>query len=233
MRPSAFTIAIAAGLIAFLLARTTSYIAAPAARAFLARRARPVLEMVFAVSLLLAALLGLFGSVPGDTRISLAIVIAVVVWALRDVIVDISAGWIVRLEGSVEPGRWIRLGSGIEGRVSRVGVRSVMIETAGGDQVRIRHREFIEQPVTSADAATGARAYTFTLEVPRTRPLAPLLESIPAAALTSPWSSTARPPEVSVRAETDENYIIDVTAWALDPTFAPEIEAAVRKSVSR
>jgi small-conductance mechanosensitive channel len=232
MRPSLFAVAVAAGLIAVILARITSFIAAPAARAFLARRARPAAEMIFAVSLLLASLLRLFDGVPGDTRVALAIIIGVLAWALRDVVVDVAAGWIVRMEGSVEAGRWIQLGSGVEGRVRRVGFQSCLIETAAGDQVRVRHRDFIEQPVTSADAAAGARAYTFTLEVPRSRPLAPLLVEIPAAALTSPWSSTARPPEVSVRAETGDNYIIDVTAWALDPTFAPEIEAAVRKALT-
>lgn len=233
MRPTMLGVAMTAGLLAFVLARITPYIGSAAARTFIARRARPWSEIVFVGSATMWALTRLLLYQSSDSRIAFAIVIAAIVWALHATIADVVAGWVVRMEGSVEAGRWIRLRGHIEGRVHGVGVRSALVETSTGDQVRVPLRDIAANPVTTADAAAGARAYTFTLEIPRTRPLAPLLAEIPAAALTSPWSSTVRPPEVDVRSETGDHYVIDVTAWALDPTFAPEIEAAVRQAVLR
>lgn len=232
MRPSLLEIAVIAGVIAFVLARIVPYIGSPVVRTWLARRARPLVEITFSASAALVGLLRLFRTQPPDTRLAIAVVIASVVWALHPLIADVVAGWIVRMEGSVESGRWVRLPGIVEGRVRRVGVRSALVETSTGDHVRVPLRDIAARPVMTADSAAGARAHTFTLEIPRTRPLAPLLAEIPAAALTSPWSSTVRPPEVDVRSETETHYIIDVTAWALDPTFASEIEAAVREAVA-
>ena len=65
--------------------------------------------------------------------------------------------------------------------------------------------------------------------MPRTRPIERILEEIPAAALVSPWASTRRPPEVRLRAETDQAYVIEVTAHAIDARFAPQIEADIRE----
>lgn len=231
MWPSLAAVSIIALLAAILSARLGPYIASPAARSFLARRARPLTEIIFVVSATLFALLRLFEPQPPDTRLALAIVIAALAWALHALIEDVVASWVVRMEGSIEAGRWIRMPGVVDGRVRRVGIRSAVIEDAGGDQVRVPLRDLVARSVTTADAAGGARAHTFTLEIAKTRALAPLLEAIPAAALTSPWSSTARPPEVDVRSETDDHYVIDVTTWALDPAFAPEIEAAVRRSI--
>ncbi|HUF67474.1 MAG TPA: mechanosensitive ion channel domain-containing protein [Longimicrobiales bacterium] len=233
MRPSLLAVALAAGFIAILLARVTPYIGSPAARRFIIRRALPFAEIVFALAATLYAMTRLFGAQPPETRIAMAIVIGAIAWALHALIADVVSGWVVRMEGGVEPGRWVRLPGLVDGRVRHVGFRSVLIETATGDQVRVPLRDVAVRPVTTADTAAGARAHTFTIEIPRTRPLAPLLTEIPAAALTSPWSSTVRLPEIDVRSETDTHYIIEVTAWALDPTFAPEIEAAVRQAINR
>jgi small-conductance mechanosensitive channel len=230
--PSLLDIAIIAGVLAFLLARVVPYIGSPAARMWLARRARPLSEILFVASATLYGLLRLFRTQLPDTRLAIALVIAAVVWALHALIADVVAGWVVRMEGTVEAGRWVRLPGIAEGRVRKVGVRSTLIETSTGDQVRVPLRDIAARPVTTADTAAGARAHTFTLEIPRSRPLAPLLARIPALAMTSPWSSTVRPPEVDVRSETESHYIIDVTVWALDPVFAPEIEAAVREAVA-
>jgi hypothetical protein len=51
MRPSLLDIAIVAGVLAFLLARVVPYIGSPAARTWLARRARPLSEILFVASI--------------------------------------------------------------------------------------------------------------------------------------------------------------------------------------
>ena len=223
--------ALVAGLAAFLIARATAFIGSRGVRAFLNRRARPLAEIVFTISATMAVLLWLLGSQEPDTRLALGIAVAAVIWTMRPMIEDMTSGWAVRMEGLVETGRWISLGGVAEGRVHTVGLRAVVVETASGDRVRIPLREFAAHAVTSADTSSASRAHSFTLEIRRPRPLAPLLAEIPAAALTSPWSSTTRQPEVKVRSETETHYIIDVTTWALDPSFAANIESAVRQSV--
>jgi hypothetical protein len=79
------------------------------------------------------------------------------------------------------------------------------------------------------EGASASRSHSFTLTVPRTRTIERILDEIPAAALVSPWASTTRLPEVRLRAETDESYVLAVTVHALDARFAPQVEADIRK----
>lgn len=231
MMPPLIMTALLAGIAAFLFARATVFIESRAVRSFLTRRAQPLAEIVFFISATMAVLLWLLRGQDPDTRFALGIIVAAIIWTVRPMIEDVTSGWFVRMEGLVETGRWVGLAGLAEGRVQKVGFRAVVVETARGDMVRIPLRQFAAHPVTSADTSSSSRAHSFTLEIRRTRPLAPLLAEIPAAAMTSPWSSTTRPPEVTVRAETETHYIIDVTTWALDPSFAADIEAAVRETV--
>ena len=224
--------AIASASASLLLRWLAPFIVSRTVRRFFARRAIPVLEAIALIAGPLAAILTLFAELAPESRTAVALLVAVAVWSLRSLIEDLVASLLVRMEGTVEVGHWIRARGVAEGRVLRVGYRSAVVESATGDTVRVPLRELANRSVVVVRGATAARAHTFTLDVPKTRPLAPVLNEIPAMILTSPWASITRPPDVALRAETESHYRIDVTAYSIDPAFASDIESFVRRAIT-
>jgi small-conductance mechanosensitive channel len=149
-------------------------------------------------------------------------------WTARSAIEDFVAGSLLRMEGGVERGR--RFGAaGVSGRIARMGYRSLEVEADDGSTIRLPWRNVARGAVRFGQGAAPVQAHSFTIAVPRTRPIERVLEEIPAAALGSPWASTTRLPEVRLQAESDQSYVLEVTAHALDARFAPQIEADIRE----
>jgi len=225
-------VAIAAAGASLLLRWLAPLIVSRTVRRFITRRAIPVLEATTLIAAPIAAVMTLFAELAPESRTAMGLLLAVGVWSLRSLIEDLVASLLVRMEGTVEVGHWIRARGAAEGRVLRVGYRTAVIESAGGDTVCVPLRELANRSVVVVRGATAARAHTFTLDVPKTRPLAPVLNEIPATILTSPWASITRPPDVALRTETDSHYRIDVTAYSIDPAFASDIESFVRRAIT-
>lgn len=219
---------VAAGL---LLRRVENYLPSRRARGMVRRWVVPALELSAGACAAGWTLDELVRSRSGTAGLALAALFLVMIWIGRSVFGDFVAGVFVRMEGTIEPGRRITVGP-VEGRVSKLGYRSVAIEADDGSTFRVPWRTIAAEAVRLGEAGAAVRSYSFTISVPRTRPIERVLEDIPAAALTSPWASTTQMPEVRLQAETGESYVLRITAHALDARFAPQIEAAIRERLS-
>jgi len=224
---------VAAGLAAAIpaLRWSSGLLRSGRARVIVRRRVIPALELAFAVtvSFWIIALATVRLSPAG--LVALGAVLAAIGWAGRAAIDDFGSGIALRMEGAVEPERWVRIGT-TEGIVRRVGYRTVEIESDNGERVRYPFSR-LARDVIVADAGMGPRAHGFVLEVPKDRPLGRLLADVPAAALLSPWSSTTRPAVVELRAETATHYVLDVTAYSIDPAYNSQIELTTRHQLDR
>ena len=217
----------AAGL---FLRRLENYLPSRRARGIVRRWMVPALELFAGASAAGWTLEELVGNRSGNTGLAFAALFLLLIWIGRSVFGDFVTGVFVRMEGTIEPGRRMAVG-GVEGRVSRLGYRSVAVEADDGSTFRVPWRTIAAEAVRLGEAGAAVRSHSFTLAVPRSRPIERVLEDIPAAALTSPWASTTIMPEVRLLSETEESYVLRVTAHALDARFAPQIEAAIREKL--
>jgi small-conductance mechanosensitive channel len=153
-------------------------------------------------------------------------------WAFRSVLQDFASGIVLRMDGVLEPDADITAGD-VAGHVRQIGYRSVAIETDDGRRVAVPFSLVAARKVERAADRKGARAHTFRIEVARTLPLDRVLAELPGRAMLSPWSSTARLPDVQLLSESDSAWVLEVTTWAIDPAFASQIETTVRSEMAR
>lgn len=217
--------------VVFLLRRLEPYLPSRRARRFVQRGLVPPIELLTAVS---AAVWIFARLVEGRTAwvgLGWTVLFLALAWTVRTAIEDFVAGALLRMEGGVERGRRL-VTAGAAGTIARLGYRSMEIEADDGATIRLPWRNVARDPIRLGEGAAASRSHRFTITVPRSRPIERVLEEIPAAALVSPWASTTRLPEVRLKTETDQNYVLEVTAHSLDARFAPQIEADIRERMS-
>lgn len=220
-------IALALAAVAIVMRRLEGYLPSRRARSFLRRWIVPSLDLMVAGSAagwVLAELLANRSDVSGLAFTGLFLLL---VWVSRSVVADFLTGVVVRMEGVIEPGRRVSA-EGVEGRVTRLGLRTIAMEADDGATIQVPWCVMARGAIRLGEEGAAVRSYSFTITVPRDQPIERLLETIPAAALTSPWASTTRAPEVRLQSETETSYVLRITAHALDARFAPQIEAAIR-----
>ncbi len=145
---------------------------------------------------------------------------------------DLVSGVLLRSESEFERDQWIHV-EGIEGRVRGVGLRALEVERDDGLRVRVPWHRLAMVPYARATSGEAARAHTFTVEVQRSRRPAEHLSTLHAAALNCFYSSPRVEPQVRLLEERERSILCEVTVYAADPAFFPEIEAAVKKKAGR
>lgn len=218
---------LAAVAAAVLLRRLEPYLPSRRARRVLRRWVSPPLELLAAGAFAGWLISRLLDGQSAWTGLAYTLLVLAVAWTARAGLEDFVAGVILRMEGNVERDRRLEV-NGVSGRIGALGFRSVAVETDDGTIVRVPWRMTAREPVRLGAAVTAVRSHSFTIDVPRTRPIERILEDIPAAALISPWASTTRLPEVRLRGETATDHVLEITVHALDARFAPQIEADIR-----
>jgi small-conductance mechanosensitive channel len=223
-------LALALAAAGIVLRRLEAYLPSRRARRILRRWVVPALELLAASSAAGWTLEELVQNRGSTAGLAFAAFFIALIWIGRNVFGDFVSGVFVRMEGTIEPGRRIAA-AGVEGRVSMLGYRSVAVEADDGSTFRLPWRTLAGDVVRIGEAGAAVRSHSFTLAVPRDRPIERVLEEIPAAALASPWASITRLPEVRLQEETEQGYLLRITAHVLDARFAPQIEAAIRERI--
>lgn len=216
--------------VALLVRRVDRYLPSRRARRVTQRWIVPPIELLAAAAAIGWILGRLLEGRSAWSGLAYTLAVLAVAWTARAAAEDFVAGAILRMEGNIERGRRLDT-TGVHGRVASLGFRSVEIEADDGSTVRVPWRTVARKPVRVGAGGSAVRSHSFTITVPRTRPIERVLEEIPSAALLSPWASTTRPPEVQLQGETDTSYILEITAHALDARFAPQIEADIREKL--
>jgi len=221
----AFILILAAA--ALVLRRVVPYLPSRRARRVVNRWVVPPLELFVAAIAAGWILSRMIDGQTGWASITWGLLFLAIAWTARSALEDFVAGGLLRMEGDVDHGRRFTA-VGVGGRISQLGYRSIAVETDDGSTVRLPWRTLAREPIRLGETGAAVRAFTFTLNVPRTRPIERVLEDIPAAALVSPWASTTRLTDVQLLTETEQSYVLEITVHALDPRFAPQIEAVIR-----
>jgi len=172
----------------------------------------------------------IFENRPSTSLIPLAAIGAVVLLGAWFAVRDIIGGAILRAEDVYEPGEWLRVGQ-TEGRIRRVGVRSIELEMYDGKRLRVPYSGMAGSAITKAEPTGSATAHSFQVSVPRTLSVAEVKTRLQRAARLSMWASTTRSPQVELVQHTPETLTFGLTVYSLHPDYDLDVENAVRAAV--
>lgn len=222
-------VAIVALLVGLRLMQWAAAVLPAGADRRVARRWLPALQLVFAVAVTVITVVLVFGPTPAlVVAAAVALVIAGAAWfAIRDVI----AGIVLRAEHDLRPGHAIRADDAA-GRIHGVGTRSVEIETADGQRVRVPYSRLAGAPLSVTQPREGGGALRFTVTLPRRSGGRDDVERLRAAALHAFFASASRDPHIRLVAEDEHVRSYDITIYAADPAFQPAIEEAVTEALN-
>lgn len=191
------------------------------------RRAFPLGAAASVVLYLLVSAGIFFAPYPEDFPTAVAVIlggsIAASWFGLRDVVsgVFVRAGRVVRV------GDYVSVGD-LQGRVERMGARTVVIQTARGEEAILPYRELTRQAVLRTPVSERGTLHVFELLLPSRPSVAITKRQIREAALRCHWAAIAREPEINVLDA--DRY--EVTVFAIDPDRVREVEAAVRSELA-
>ncbi len=204
----------------------------PAARRRSLEQALPVVDLlVWAVYAVLAVQFALPGPLAGVAVLGL---LFGGVWLGRHALGDLVTGVFLRASGSVGRGDWVRIErpgearegpSGVEGEVTQVTGRGLVLETRDSEQVLVPYSQVVRRSLLRTPRTDGRVRHSF--RIPAGASNAPGSDRLRQLAMLCHWSSVARPPVVSVNDDGEH----EVTVFALEPGRGPEIEAFVRKAL--
>lgn len=120
--------------------------------------------------------------------------LVLVVWSARDVLPDLMAGGVLRLERRVKPGVWVEGGS-FAGIVHQVGIRATTLRDASERRVDVPNRALLGAPVASV--AGPWPTHESTVSLPRDLEADRARAALVDAALASPWTPLEPDPRVS------------------------------------
>lgn len=190
-----------------------------------ARRALPVLSGLAALVFALLAVRRLLSDQPVVAAVAMVLVVAGFVVASWPALRDVAAGVFLKAGQICREGDHVRIGD-VHGRVARLGLRVMVLETSDGEEAIIPFARVTRDRLLRTPAVEGVTPHVFRLPLPRGASMGELKATIRRSALLVHWSAVSREPEITV----DGDHL-EVTVYAIDPDRGTDIEVAVRRGV--
>lgn len=191
------------------------------------RRAVPLASGAVIVLALLLGAGVLFSRYPAHMPYAVAAIVGGLTLASWFAIRDAVTGVFVKVGRVCRVGDEVRIGE-VEGRVARMGVRVLVVETARGEHAIVPYSRLARESVLRTALAERGTVHVFELALDDAPPVAEAKRRIREGALTCHWAAVAREPRVEAKDE--RRY--EVTVFALDADRARDVEAHVRRAVA-
>jgi hypothetical protein len=166
------------------------------------RRWLPAVQLGFVITVVVLA--AVFAFDVTATLVVIAVIALLVIGGAWFAIRDVVAGVVLRTEHGFEPGNAL-VGDDIAGRIQRVGVRSLEIESSDGRRVRLPWSRLRSVPLSVERPRSGGRALHFTVTLPRRGGGRDDIARIRSAALHAFFASARREPYIRLSAEDDRS----------------------------
>jgi small-conductance mechanosensitive channel len=190
--------------------------------------AAPAFALVVAVVYAMFAARTLFHDQPNLAPVMVAAVLVGLTLASWGALRDVLSGVYLRIGRVVQVGDQIRV-DGASGRVKRLGIRLLVLETSDGEQALLPYTTVARERVTLSRTVDGSAAHVFTVAAPSTRSTAEVRRRIRQRALLVHWAALAHEPAIVFRPDGR----LEITVFAIHPEGGREIEAAVRQALER
>ena len=158
------------------------------------------------------------------------LVVSGVLWLIRFLLYDISAGIVLRAENLFQPGDGILL-EGQQAVIESIGTRCLTLVKLDGVTTRIPYSRLASMPLSKPTAHTTAKSHSFELSVKISGNYFDIIQRIKGVVLNSVWSLATLEPGIELLQEGEDAYRLKVTVYALKREYFPEIERSVRENI--
>lgn len=148
-------------------------------------------------------------------------VLVLVLIFLGPYLLNVLSGLAFLLEGRIRPGARIRVGE-LEGKVTAVRLRALVVESADGSIHLVPFRRLVEERVSFPGIATRGVRCQVAVTLRTGKDAAELVELGRQAALLSALGSPAHTPEVYLESGPEGAVVLRVVGWAIDD---PHVDA--------
>ena len=186
-----------------------------------ARRAMPVLAWAASLAFALLAAQTLLSGQPVVAAVAMVVVVAGFALISAPALRDVTAGVFLKAGQVCRAGDHVRAGD-LEGRVARMGLRVMVLETREGEEAIIPYGRLARERLIRAPSLDAVSPHVFRLPLPPGG-VGELKARVRRRALLSHWAAVSRDPEFLVLGDH-----IEVTVYAIDPDRGPDIEGEIR-----
>jgi small-conductance mechanosensitive channel len=191
-------------------------------------RATPVIGTVVGLLYALYVARALLAGYEAYVPAALALLVGAFLLASWFAIRDVVNGMFLKAGRICAVGDHVRIGE-IQGRVEHMGLRTMTVETSGGDEAILPYSAIARDSVMRTPVSENSTLHVFRMDLPRGLTVVDAKNRIRQAALRSHWSSVTRDPDVTFLG----NDLFEVSVFALDTDHGPAIEDAVRQALAR
>jgi small-conductance mechanosensitive channel len=160
--------------------------------------------------------------------ISLVFILIGISWPI---IRDFIYGVIIKLENAYPLNGNIKLES-IEGKVKKLGARSIEIETEKGESISIPYGLMNQKISVQSNVSDSTKSSSFVITLPKTKTYKTYENQIITELINNHWSSLKKEPKVKLLKETDASYELQVTAYAMTEYYHSSIENHIKTILS-
>jgi len=160
--------------------------------------------------------------------ILIAILLLVIFFIGIFFIKDYVAGLIVKASANYSVNDII-ISNGIEGKIVKLGQRSLIITTSDGNKVFLPYSDLVGKIKSIKSASEIKNNYNFSITVKNDIEI----EKIKNFIITLPWVNTSVNPEIKISETNENNYVLNISIVAFDNSYYTKIESAVRKSFEK
>jgi len=174
----------------------------------------------------------IFTNDPMLSRVFSMLLIFMVVGISWPVIRDFVTGVFIKMEGSYPTNSWIRVRN-VEGRIKRMHLRTMEIETEKGETVHIPFSVINKEISVKSNPIESIVSHTFQVSVSKELNLQECKDTLITALMNSHWASLKKEPMVKLLDESNGSYTLRVTAYTVDEKFFDPIEGFVKTTLEK
>lgn len=190
------------------------------------RRSPKLLQDLVSAGLFLTAAIAILALVLGQSALggvaTSGVVVAVLGFALRNVIADVVSGMALGLERSYRIGDWLKTDDGVSGRVVEINWRTTRLLTRDQTHLILPNGRIAQQQLTNYSAPRRQYRDQLRLVLDHAIPVVGGKRLLRTAAATAPRILQDPPPDVRVVAYEAAGVAYVVRYWV--PTFAEEVD---------
>jgi small-conductance mechanosensitive channel len=161
----------------------------------------------------------------------LIVVLLVLVLIFWFVVRDFIAGIIMKSDGSIKANDWIRI-KGIEGKVTEMGQRALIITTTQGETVNVPYSAVAGEISIKPNPSEKLISHTFELKTNKTTDLESTIDQIHRIILSAPWSSVKRAPEIKMLSDTAGTYHFEISIYSIRLLYFQKIKDYLKTNLA-
>lgn len=119
------------------------------------------------------------------------------------------------------------------GKIIKLKPSGIILETESGEAIYLPYSAFTGKAIIKSNPAETILSHTFRVEIPKTEKLTSTIRNIHDDIIIMPWASLKKSPQVKPVMETQTGQLLEVTIFAIEKEYFPEMENMVKQKFEK